>query len=160
MKKSVYIETTIPSFYYTKHTSAKSVSRMSWTRQWWELFSDEFELVSSVAVVNELRRGASDMVDDRIALLSETQLLPIADEIRHLANIYIDNMVMPKDPAGDALHLAVATYHKVDVLLTWNCKHLANPNKIDRIHLINFEIGMKAPLLMTPLNYLDGDDDE
>ncbi len=84
------------------------------------------------------------MVDDRIALLGETQLLPITDEIRHLAKIYIDNMVMPKDPAGDALHLAVATYHKVDVLLTWNCRHLANPNKIDRIHLINFEIGMKT----------------
>ncbi len=67
---------------------------------------------------------------------------------------------MAKLPAAIACALAVATFHKIDVLLTWNCKHLANPNKIDRLNLINFEIGMRTPLLMTPLNYLDGDDDE
>ncbi len=160
MRKSVYIETTIPSFYYTKRAGAKSVSRMSWTRQWWDLFSDDLSLVSSVAVINELRRGASDMVEDRIRLLGKTRLLPITDEIRHLARIYIDHKIMPHDPTGDALHLAVATFHKIDVILTWNCAHLANPNKIDRIHLVNYEVGMQTPLLMTPLNYLDGDDDE
>ncbi len=159
MRKSVYIETTIPSFYYTKRTDPKSVSRMSWTRQWWDLYSDEYSLVSSVAVVNELRRGASDMVPDRINLLGKTELLPISDEIRHLVRIYIDKMVMPQDPTGDALHLATATFHRADVLLTWNCAHIANPNKIDRIHLLNFEVGMSTPALMTPLNYLDGDDD-
>jgi hypothetical protein len=160
MRKSVYIETTIPSFYYTKRTDTKSIARMSWTRQWWDLFSGEFNLVSSAAVVNELRRGSSDMVSDRIRLLGRTELLPITDEIRHIAHIYIDNLVMPKDPAGDALHLAITTFHKVDVLLTWNCAHIANPNKIDRIHVINYKIGFQTPSLMTPLNYLSGDEDD
>lgn len=160
MRGSVYIETTVPSFYYTKRTDAKSIARMSWTRQWWDLFSDEFTLVSSAAVINELRRGSSEMVADRINLLAKTELLPITDDVRHLVHIYIDNQIMPKDPTGDALHLAVATFYKVDVLLTWNCAHLANPRKIDRIHLINYETGFQTPSLMTPLNYLDGDDDD
>ncbi len=160
MRKSVYIETTIPSFYYTKRTDAKSIARMSWTKQWWDLFSDEFTLVSSAAVINELRRGSSDMVPDRINLLAKAELLPITDEVRHLVRIYVDNQIMPKDPTGDALHLAVATFYKIDVLLTWNCAHLANPNKADRIHLTNYEVGFRTPLLMTPLNYLDGDGDD
>lgn len=160
MRESVYIETTVPSFYYTKRTDAKSIARMSWTRQWWDLFSGEFTLVSSAAVINELRRGSSDLVTDRISLLSKAELLPITDDVRHLVHIYVDNQVMPKAPTGDALHLAIATFHKIDVLLTWNCAHLANPNKTDRIHLINYEIGFQTPSLMTPLNYLDGDDDD
>jgi len=160
MRKSVYIETTIPSFYYTRRTDAKSLARMSWTRQWWDLYSGEFTLVSSAAVINELRRGSSDMVTDRVHLVAKTELLPITDDVRHLVQIYIDNQVMPEDPTGDALHLALATFYKVDVLLTWNCAHLANPNKADRIRLINYGIGLQTPSLMTPLNYLDGDDDD
>jgi len=61
---------------------------------------------------------------------------------------------MPNDPQGDALHLAIASYHKVDALLTWNCKHLANANKFDHIRRINYEIGLPTPILTTPLNYL------
>ena len=65
---------------------------------------------------------------------------------------------MPKDPVGDALHLALATYHKVDVLLTLNCTHLANANKIEQIRLINYKMGLPTPLLTTSLNYLSGDE--
>jgi len=61
---------------------------------------------------------------------------------------------MPNDPKGDALHLAIACYHKIDFLLTWNCKHIANANKIEHIRRINFQIGLTNPILTTPLNYL------
>jgi hypothetical protein len=63
---------------------------------------------------------------------------------------------MPNDPQGDALHLAIASYHKVDVLLTWNCRHLANANKFNHIRRVNYEIGLSTPILATPLNYLNG----
>ena len=62
---------------------------------------------------------------------------------------------MLNDPKGDALHLALACYYKVDVLLTWNCQHIANANKFDHIRRINFQIGLPTPILATPLNYLD-----
>ncbi len=63
---------------------------------------------------------------------------------------------MPKNPTGDALHLALASFHKVDVLLTWNCRHLANPNKMEHIRLVNYELALPMPLLTTPMNYLSG----
>lgn len=158
MKKRIYIETTIPSFLFTRRTDAESVARRNWTQHWWDLCGGDFELVSSVAVVNELRRGTSDETAQRLELIFQTALLPITDEVRHLVRVYVDQQVMPRDPTGDALHLAIATFHRIDVLLTWNCAHLANPNKMDRIRLINFEIGFPTPDLLTPLSYLTGDD--
>ena len=57
------------------------------------------------------------------------------------------------------LRTDVASFHRVDILLTWNCAHLANANKIDRLRLLNFEIGLPTPVLSTPLNLLSGGDE-
>ncbi len=77
-----------------------------------------------------------------------------------IATIYIDRLVMPRGGAGDALHLALASFYSLDVLLTWNCKHLANPNKFGHIHQVNDELGLSTPLLTTPLNYLSEDESD
>ncbi len=55
--------------------------------------------------------------------------LEFNDEIEEIVEVYITNYLMPKDVVGDALHLAIASFHKMDYLLTWNCNHLANANK-------------------------------
>ena len=129
---------------------------MSWTREWWDQHSGECELLSSAAVIAELSRGKSDMVGDRIKMLEATALLSVTAEVEEIAHVYISKMLMPKDPQGDALHLAIASFHRADILLTWNCVHLANANKFDRIRLINYEIGLPTPILTTPLNILSG----
>ncbi len=159
MRQRIYIETSIPSFYYTLREDVESKARMSWTRHWWNECSDEFSLVSSAAVIAELRHGGSDKVQDRIDLIKNVHMLPIMEEAEAIAQIYIDKMIMPKDPQGDALHLAVASFYRVEVLLTWNCAHLANPNKFERIRWINFELGLPVPTLTTPLNFLSGGDE-
>ena len=156
MRKRVYIETTIPSFYHTLRTDTESIARMRWTREWWERCAGAFELLSSDAVIAELGRGASEKTLERIALLKDVELLEITDEVEEIAAIYIDKLVMPDDPTGDALHLALASFYRVDALLTWNCQHLANPNNMEHIRLVNYELGLPMPLLTTPLNYLSG----
>ena len=67
---------------------------------------------------------------------------------------------MPENPLGDALHLAVASYHKCDFLLTWNCDHLANANKFGHIKRINTILGLYVPALITPLELLGEMEDE
>ena len=57
-------------------------------------------------------------------------------------------------PLGDALHLALASYHKFDYLLTWNCEHLANANKAGHIRWINTVLGLYVPMLITPLQLI------
>lgn len=160
MKTRVYIETTIPSFYYTLRTDAESVARMNWTRRWWSEFAAQFALVSSSAVIAELRRGTGQTTGQRIALLRTAELLEITRPVEDVAQFYIDRLVMPNDPGGDALHLALAVVHRVDVLLTWNCRHLANPSKMEHVRLVNHEMGLPMPLLTTPLNYLSGDESD
>lgn len=160
MRTRVYIETTIPSFYFTLRTDPESLARMSWTRRWWSECSGAFKLVTSPAVIGELRRGTQPAVQSRIELLKGIELLDLTEEVEEIVQIYIARLVMPKNPAGDALHLALASFHRVDVLLTWNCRHLANPNKMEHIRLINYELGLPMPMLTTPVNYLSGDESD
>lgn len=67
---------------------------------------------------------------------------------------------LPADPAGDALHLAIASYHRCDFLVTWNCKHLANANKFGHIRRVNGLLDLFTPALVTPLELLGDNDDE
>jgi predicted nucleic acid-binding protein len=156
---AVYIETTIPSFFYTARTDTRSLARQRWTREWWAEIAPSCELYSSDAVIAELQRGTlEDLKTQRLELISKLALLEVSDEVLELATIYVDRLVMPRDGAGDALHLALASFYSLDVLLTWNCKHLANPNKFGQGHRVNDELGVHTPLLTTLLNYLSEDD--
>lgn len=158
---TAYLETSIASFYFTGRTDPLSFSRQHWTRQWWSEFSNEFELYSSPAVTVELERGTlEDLKSKRISLVAGLPMLEITSEVRDVARIYVERLLMPNDADGDAMHLAIASFHQMDVLLTWNCKHLANPNKFGHIHKINAELGLAAPLITTPLNYLSEDDSD
>lgn len=157
MKTRVYIETTIPSFYYTLRTDTESLAMMTWTRRWWSELVPQFTLVTSPAVIAELRKGTGETTEQRVALLRDAELLEVTSRVEDVAGIYIQRLVMPNDPAGDALHLAIASVHRVNVLLTWNCRHLANPSKMEHIRLVNYELGLPMPLLTTPMNYLVGD---
>ena len=154
----VYIETSIPSFYYTLRTDTESLARQSWTRKWWKEYANQFTLISSLAVIEELSAGTTEKTQDWIALVENLEMLSISDRIKQIAQIYIDRLIMPRDSSGDALHLAVASFHNADALLTWNCRHLANLNKIYLIRQINQGLGLPTPDLATPLNYLGVDD--
>ena len=156
MQKRIYIETTIPSSYYTLRTDDVSLNRQKLTRQWWDEYANLFTLTSSTAVVQELRRGSEQITLNRISLLEDVELFDPTVEISQIAQIYMERLIMPQDPQGDALHLAIASFHRVDTLLTWNCTHLANPNKFDFITRINQELGLATPALKTPHDYLGG----
>jgi len=158
MAERVYIETTIPSFYHTLRSDVESVARMHWTRQWWAEYAPQFELFTSPAVILELQQGSGEKTAERLELIAELALLEINDAVEQIMATYIERHVMPNDPGGDALHLATASYYQMDVLLTWNCRHLANPNKMGHIRVVNRELGLTTPLLTTPLNYVGGDD--
>ena len=160
MKPNVYIETTIPSFYHEDRTDAMAVARKQWTRQWWLNARAQYTILSSAAVLDELQSGDYPKKELCIALLDEVPLVPVEEEIIHIVQVYIKHKLMPGDPAGDALHLALASYHKCDFLLTWNCKHLANANKFGHIRRINTLLGLYVPSIVTPLELLGGEEDE
>ena len=92
-----------------------------------------------------------------MALVDNLPRLEIVDDIADIIDVYIDNHLMPKERLGDALHLALASYHKCDFLLTWNCTHIANANKFEHIRIINARLGLFVPSLVTPLELCEED---
>jgi len=162
MAKRVYIETSIPSFYHESRPEPEMVARRNWTRQWWDEQRRHYELVTSLAVHEELKRGEYASKADALGLLAGVPLLAAPDVIVEIADTYIRHRVMPDDPRGDALHLALASFHRCHFLLTWNCTHLANANKFEHIRHLNALLGLPVPALVTPVELLmwEGDEDE
>lgn len=158
MRARVYIETTIPSFYHETRSDPDMVARRVWTREWWDEHRHNYEAVTSVAVLDELARGNYPNQRQTLALMQELSLVSIEPLVAEVIEAYLQHKVMPRDPVGDALHLALASYHKCDFLLTWNCVHLANANKFGHIRRINVMLGLFVPLLVTPLELLGGQD--
>ena len=157
-KPRAYVETTIPSFHCEARLAPAIVARRDWTRQWWDTAPKTCELVTSPAVHDELSRGTTERVADWLTLIRDLPLLPIIPAIGEIVRAYILHKVMPADPGGDALHLALASYYKCDFLVTWNCRHLANANKFWHIRRLNTMLGLFVPTLVTPLELLGGSD--
>lgn len=151
MKPTVYIETTIPSFYYSVRSTPEMIAVRNWTRDWWKTESPNYLLVSSQAVIKELENGDHFKKGEKIAMLKNITLLQINNSIAEIVEVYIDRKVMPRDITGDALHLAIASFYDCDYLLTWNCKHIANANKSTHIRRINQLLHLKTPEIVTPL---------
>ncbi len=157
LKPRADVETSIPSFFYEQRTAPDVVARRDWTRMWWAEAPAKYELVISPAVIGELSLGIPERSAERLALIQDLPLLTIEDEIAEIVEIYIRQKVMPADPSGDALHLAIASFHKCDFLVTWNCRHIANANKFGHIRRVNTSLGLFIPALVTPLELLGVD---
>lgn len=154
-KPRVYVETTIPNFYYDLRASAAVTMRREVTRRWWADAASRYDLFTSTVVLTELRRGTSVHVPLRLALLSEIPTLPVATAVDGIVHTYVSNKLMPGNPPEDALHLALASCYDCDFIVTWNCRHLANRNKAQHIRQINTRLGLPVPRLVTPADLLE-----
>jgi hypothetical protein len=154
MRKRVYRETTIPSFYYEVRPTPDMVARREWTRDWGENQRHHYDLVTSAAVIEELSQGNYSSKEQALALLSPLPLLATAPAIDTIVATYLAHYVMPRNSLGDALHLALTSYYGCHFLLTWNCVHLANANKFEHIRHVNTLLGLYVPLIITPVEVL------
>ena len=150
----VYIETSIPSFYWTTRTDPRSVACRNWTQHWWDFKRQSYEVYVSPAVLDELGDGDYPSKQDVLSLVERIPVLPIEERIWEIVESYVRHSLMPGDTTGDALHLALASYHQCDFLVTWNCQHLANANKFQHIRILNVMLGLHVPSLVTPLELL------
>ena len=150
MAETVYIETTIPSAYASQRKDAASIYRRDTTHEWWMQQRGLYELRSSQAVLTELRAGRYPGQAEAIDLVDPLPLLDITDEVLAIAELYVRHHLMPEPASGDGLHLALASAHEMDYLLTWNIRHLANPNKLEHMTVINRRLGLLTPVIISP----------
>ncbi|MBI5207114.1 MAG: type II toxin-antitoxin system VapC family toxin [Candidatus Firestonebacteria bacterium] len=151
MKEKVYIETTIPSYLTSK--SSKNIillAHQSLTKQWWGQYKNNYLLYTAPITFEEVSRGDSTAVQKRQKILDEIDVLKPDIQIEQLAEIYAKELCISKKAGADALHLAYATFYKMDYLLTWNCTHLANAHVKVKLLQINQKMKIKNVEICTP----------
>ncbi len=158
MSESVFIETTIPSYYVARRSrDIVQAARQELTIEWWDNHRSQYELLSSQVVLDEAARGEETMAERRLEMLANVPLLVITEPVIEVAEDLLQDGVIPKRATDDAFHIACAGVHRVDFLLTWNCAHIANPHNRHRIEqcLARHQLGM--PVICTPEEFI-GDD--
>ncbi len=155
----VYLETSFFSACVSTRTSARSVYWRELSNEWWTIEAPGHELVISGEVIAELSDDGFPQRDKALNMVQGLPLLEISEEVLGLAEVLVKEKVMPRPVAGDALHLAVACWHAVDYVLTWNVRHMANPNKRAHFGVVCLRLGLVPPEVVTP-ELLRGLDDE
>jgi hypothetical protein len=151
MKPKAYIETSIVS-YLTAWQSRDLVlaAHQQVTREWWA-GRENFELFASQFVLDEAAAGDENAAASRLTALAETAVLEVREDAIALAETLITGGGLPAHARVDALHVAMATVHGMDYLLTWNCRHIANAALRGKIEALCREAGFEPPTICTPL---------
>ncbi|HTU88786.1 MAG TPA: type II toxin-antitoxin system VapC family toxin [Gemmataceae bacterium] len=151
MKPRVYLETTIPS-YLTAWPSRDLVraAHQQLTSEWWQRKRAEFELFASQVVVRECQAGDPVVAAERLQILRDLTLLDQTEQATDLAQALLEQTPLPERAAVDALHIAIATVHGMDFVLTWNCAHIANAVLRNQIESVCREAGYEPPTICTP----------
>ena len=130
------------------------------SNEWWDIEAPRHDLFISGEVVRELAAPSFPNSTEALDMARAAAVLAITDEVTEFAELLVAERVMPKPATqGDAIHAAAATIHQMDYVLTWNVRHLANPNKRTHFAIICMRLGLAAPMLITP-DLLQEDDDE
>jgi hypothetical protein len=153
MNKSVYLDSTVLSFLYDERPEIQFLIDI--TKRWWKEEKKFYKIFISEETVKELGESEYPGKEQILKNALKLTVLPSNQEIIEIAQIYINNYLMPKELGGDALHLSYSSYYKMDFLLTWNCTHLANGNKKQHIRIINTRLGLYIPEIITPLELLN-----
>jgi hypothetical protein len=155
MSEAVYIETSILG-YLTARPSRDVVvaASIEITREWWDTRRFDFQLYSSQAVVKETSQGDVEIASQRLAILRNFSLLDLNQSVLYLAEQFLERSNLPAKADIDAVHIAAATVHGMDYLLTWNCKHIANAQIQGKLAKISLDFGYELPILCTPYELL------
>ena len=147
----VYIETTIPS-YLTSWPSAQVVhaGHQISTRDWWDNHRQRFELFTSLVTHQEAASGDQVAAQRRMDSLEGIPLLAITPECEAIADAILSAGLIPVTADRDALHIGVATFHQMKLLLTWNIRHIANANVREDLRVLIETLGYTLPTICTP----------
>jgi len=150
MKRKIYIETSVISYLTARPSKTiLGAAHQQITSAWWERRS-EYELLISESVLRECGAGDPGAAQRRLTIVADLPLLLITEDALQIAEALVQQDIIPSKAAEDALHIAVATVHGVDYLLTWNCRHIANPEIQRSIAAYLERIGLFLPFICTP----------
>ena len=147
----IYIESTIPSYVVARAArDLLQAARQQLTKDWWDLKREKHELFTSQVVLDEIASGEAVMARQRLELMAQIELLDLTGEANSLTKEILGSGLLPADADRDAAHIALATVHEMDILLSWNCRHIANAAIQARRRRLAEKAGFALPVLCTP----------
>jgi len=146
MKPSLYLETSVIGAYLDNGEPF----RRDLTIRWWEHEMKDYRTVISTLVTREIERIAEPHKSSYLNLIAPLEKVELTDEAAILADGYVSRGIFHRKYIADAMHVAIASYHKIDYLVTWNFGHLANVRRQARIRLFNTAAGFYVPMIVTP----------
>jgi predicted nucleic acid-binding protein len=146
MKLSLYLETSVIGAYLDNGEPF----RRDLTIRWWEHELVEYRPFTSLLVERELERVAEPHRTGYLNLIKPIEQLELNQEVAILADGYISRGIFHRKYIADALHVALASFYKIDYLVTWNFGHIANVRKQARLRLFNTAAGFFSPVIVTP----------
>ena len=151
MKPRVYLETTVVSYLVGRLSRDVIVlGNQELTREWWANKRDDYDFFISEAVVAEIAVGDAELVRQRLAIAERVKLLAVTEEAERLAPLLLRGAGLAPNAQTDALHMALATVHGMDYLLSWNCSHIANAAIRRAIERQCRASGYEPPVICTP----------
>ena len=147
----IHIESTIPSYVVARPArDLLQAARQQLTKDWWDLKRATHELFTSQVVLDEITSGEAAMAQQRVDVMAGITLLDLTDEANSLTKAILASGLLPPDADRDAAHIALATVHEMDILLSWNCRHIANATLQSRLRHVAEKSGFALPVLCTP----------
>jgi len=147
----IYIESTIPSYVVARPArDLLQAARQQLTKDWWDLKRAKHELFTSQVVLDEITDGEAAMAQQRLDVMAQIKLLDLTDEANALTKDILASGLLAADADRDAAHIALATVHEMDILLSWNCRHIANAAIQARLRRLAEKSGYALPVLCTP----------
>ena len=128
----------------------------------WERFVEgRHRLVLSEVTLRELL-GAPQRVRAHVRRVPREHqvVLPDSDEASELGAAYAERGILGPGSRTDALHVALATVARVDVLVSWNFRHIVNLGRIRLFNAVNIERGYGILEIRTPKEVLEYDDQD
>lgn len=151
MTKRVYIETTITSYLAAwPSRDLVQAARQQITHEWWNKQRQKYDLCISEIVLDEAAAGDADAAQRRRPFLQDLPLLDLTEAVDGIAKAIMASGLLPPKATRDAIHIAVSSVHGVDILLTWNCRHIANAAIMRELGTIVAGCGYEMPILCTP----------
>jgi len=149
--RSVYVETTVVSYLTAKPSRDIVVTaHQQVTREWWEKARQRFDLYTSAVVLDEISEGDPEAAEKRRRIVADMQLLERPPEVEELKAEYSEKLPIPDKAMADCYHLALASWHGMDYLVSWNMKHIVNGDVILAVQEMNSARGIRTPLICTP----------
>jgi predicted nucleic acid-binding protein len=148
----VYLETSFVSYLTAPRESRDPIAaaHQQITIEWWSRRAADFDLVVSQIVLDEAKIGDPIAMKGRMEAVASLPRLEVTDTAVAFARAILSKGLLPEKAFPDALHIAIATDHGVEYLLTWNCKHIANVEILPRIATLCDNLGLKLPIICTP----------